>query len=504
MPYQIDRYNNTPLVTVPDGTVDTTTTDIKFVGKNFAGYGEIQNENFLFLLENFAGANPPPKKLDGQIWYDSSSNKLKFYDGSKWRTTGGSEVSETQPTGLTSGDFWWDSANDQLYAYNGTDFILVGPQGAGTGITQMISRVIRDTNGVNHNVIVGSIDNSGVIVISGDEFNVDTDPSNITKEGVSINGFTKIKKGITLTNTDALTGVTAGAGNANIPIIWGTASNALRLGGFLADDFIQKSSPTFDTGASFGDTGIAIGDSSDLKISIENDNEGVFENSIASASTPNVFKIKTKNSSGALIHSTTFNSNGVLPATTGTFDLGSASLRYSTVYATTFNGVALQANELLVGATYRSASTSSANNSIAARTSTGNLVANVFEGIASSARYADLAENYITAEEHPAGTVMAVCEHGEHEACAASASSIVIGVISDKPAYLMNAETEGQAVGLKGRVPVRVTGPVRKGQAVYAWQDGVASTIATSGLVGVALETDLTESEKLVECVLKV
>jgi hypothetical protein len=77
-------------------------------------------------------------------------------------------------------------------------------------------------------------------------------------------------------------------------------------------------------------------------------------------------------------------------------------------------------------------------------------------------------------------------------------------VISAEPAYLMNSTAEGQAVGLKGRVPVRVSGPVSKGQAVYAWDNGVASTIASNGLVGVALETSTSEEEKLIECVLKV
>ena len=93
---------------------------------------------------------------------------------------------------------------------------------------------------------------------------------------------------------------------------------------------------------------------------------------------------------------------------------------------------------------------------------------------------------------------------GEAEARSASIGDLCIGVISDKPAYLMNSEAEGQAVGLKGRVPVRVNGPVSKGQAVYAWQDGVCSTITTNALVGVALETSTDAGEKLVECVLKV
>ena len=102
MAYAIDRYNNTLLTTVEDGTVDQTT-DLKFIGKNYAGYGEIQNENFLFLLENFSGANQPARPLSGQVWFDSGTSKLKFYDGTQWRTTGGAEIGATQPTGLANG-----------------------------------------------------------------------------------------------------------------------------------------------------------------------------------------------------------------------------------------------------------------------------------------------------------------------------------------------------------------------------------------------------------------
>ena len=50
MAYQVDKFNGTFLTSVEDGTIDTTT-DIRFVGKNYAGYGEVQNENFLHLLE---------------------------------------------------------------------------------------------------------------------------------------------------------------------------------------------------------------------------------------------------------------------------------------------------------------------------------------------------------------------------------------------------------------------------------------------------------------------
>ena len=116
--------------------------------------------------------------------------------------------------------------------------------------------------------------------------------------------------------------------------------------------------------------------------------------------------------------------------------------------------------------------------------------------------FADLAEKYTTEEELPAGTAVAV--GGEAEVRNAKASDICIGVVSTDPGMMMNSESEGQYIALKGRVPVRVKGVVEKGQPIYAWEDGVCSTIHTTAMVGVALESSADESEKLIECVLKV
>jgi hypothetical protein len=491
MAYQIDRYNNTTLTNVEDGTVDQTT-DLKFIGKNYAGYGEIQNENFLFLLENFSGATAPARPLSGQIWYDTSVAKLKFYDGTKWRTNGGSEASATEPTGLSIGDFWWDTTNDQLYVYNGTIFILIGPQNAGDGVTQMQSLELLDTNGTTRNVIAGTLNSETVMIISAVEFDIAA--SN------AITGFDRLKKGITLVNTKLATnGVTTPTGH----YFWGTGSDSLRLGGVLASQYIQQaaagSNTVFSTTVEFPDSGIQIGNSQDLQLLIENGSEGVIQNVTGNNSK---IKIKTTNGSGSSTHSVTFDASGILPSADNTYTLGTASNKFSNVYATNFTGEASQATALRVGTDFRTASSSASNNTIAVRDATGNIAANLFQGTATQARYADLAENYATDQEYIVGTAMAV--GGEAEARSASIGDLCIGVISDKPAYLMNSEAEGQAVGLKGRVPVRVNGPVSKGQAVYAWENGVCSTITTNALVGVALETSTDAGEKLVECVLKV
>ena len=494
MAYQIDRYNNTLLTVVEDGTVDQTT-DLKFIGKNYAGYGEIQNENFLFLLENFSGANQPARPLSGQVWFDSGNSKLKFYDGTQWRTTGGSEISTTEPTGLAIGDFWWDSGNDQLYVYNGVSFVLIGPQNAGEGVTQMQSLEVLDTTGVTRGIIAATIEDEIVYVISPNEFELN--------DSTPLTGFDRIKKGLTLkwtkiadggvTNSSSVTG--------NDYWYWGTASNADRLGGITADQFIQKSGVSFDSVVQFDDNGLTIGDSQDFQLIVENGDEGVIQNVSGQNS---IIKVKVTNGTGVLTHTATFSNTGLLPATDNTFNIGSASLRWKDMYAVNFVGEASKAGTIRVGSDFRSASVSASNNTVAVRDATGNLAANLFQGTATQARYADLAEKYTTAEEYKVGTVLAVCEHEEHEMALATPASIVAGVISENPAYLMNAEADGQAIALVGRVPVRVIGAVKKGDEVRIYADGITSVDGQGDRVGVALETNMDEGEKLVECILKV
>ena len=102
MAYQIDRFNGTFLVSVDDQTLNSTATDLRFVGRNYSGYGEIENENFLHLLENFANSSAPPRAISGQTWFDTTTKKLKIYDGNKFKVTTGAESSATAPTGMLS------------------------------------------------------------------------------------------------------------------------------------------------------------------------------------------------------------------------------------------------------------------------------------------------------------------------------------------------------------------------------------------------------------------
>jgi len=133
---------------------------------------------------------------------------------------------------------------------------------------------------------------------------------------------------------------------------------------------------------------------------------------------------------------------------------------------------------------------------------TGNRFGTIF-GTATSARYADLAEKYTTDAEYESGTVLTVAINGDAEATQTwQSGQRVLGVVSTNPAFLMNDEADGQAIALRGRVPVKVIGPIRKGQPLICNQDGKGMYGDTTNSFAIALETNEDASVKLVECVI--
>ena len=127
MSYQLNKTDGTLLASLIDGQIDTASTNLTFVGKNYTGYGEAFNENFIKLLENFSNSSAPSTPLTGQIWWDSSAGRLKVYDGTVWKASGGPFVQSTVPS-MVAGDLWINNLTNQVYAFDGTDTILVGPQ----------------------------------------------------------------------------------------------------------------------------------------------------------------------------------------------------------------------------------------------------------------------------------------------------------------------------------------------------------------------------------------
>lgn len=76
MAYTIVKSDGTVLTTIADGTINTTSTSLGLPGRNYAGYGQTLDTNFVHQLENFADTTPPANPLTGQLWYNTNANTL--------------------------------------------------------------------------------------------------------------------------------------------------------------------------------------------------------------------------------------------------------------------------------------------------------------------------------------------------------------------------------------------------------------------------------------------
>jgi hypothetical protein len=323
MSYKVDKFNGTFLVNVADGSIDTTT-DLRLIGKNYAGYGEVQNENFLHLMENFANTSAPPKAIIGQIWYDSTATqkKLKFYDGSQWKVAGGAASQSTAPSGLTTGDFWFDTSTNQVSIWNGTEFILVGPeQTPDLSATSIVPAIVKDTINTNHNILKVNVQNETVAVISSTVFNLNSTVNPIT-------GFSGIKKGFTLINTPD-TGITT-----TDHFYWGTASVARGILG-PNNEFLDSTAFLLQSQRGrFLDDGIRIGDSDDLRIWIQNGDIPIIENqNFNNPGNSIILRLRTGIGIQEKKDPLIANRNGVLPGQDNTFTLGAENSKWSSVYS---------------------------------------------------------------------------------------------------------------------------------------------------------------------------
>ena len=231
---------NTIPITIADGTINTTNTSLTLVGKNYAGYGQFLNQNYVNLLQSSAGTTQPGVYLTGQLWWNTGTGTLSVYNGTAWKVISGATASSSAPSGTISvaGDLWYDSGNVQLNVYTGSSWLLVGPQAsAGQGTTGAIAATITDTLSADHVVLELYTANTIVGIVSKDD---------TFTPGTSVSGgwgVQPISPGITLSTSIA-----------NTTYFQGNAINSLSLGGLPANAYITSSSSTF-TGAVTVNTG---------------------------------------------------------------------------------------------------------------------------------------------------------------------------------------------------------------------------------------------------------
>ena len=198
MPYTINKFNNEPLVVLEDGTIDTSTS-IGLVGRNYVGYGETQNENFVWMLENFANEFPPARPLQGQTWFNTLSNILHVYDGSKWTIVGSAVISNDPPEEPSNGALWLKSPFNTLHVWADNNWRFIGPETAeGFGITRAVSTTLLDGDNVSRPVIKLTIDGGIIGIISATAFTIN--PS------YGLVGFSNLAAGLTLNSSTVVKG----------------------------------------------------------------------------------------------------------------------------------------------------------------------------------------------------------------------------------------------------------------------------------------------------------
>jgi len=475
MAYTVTTTAGVTIATVADGTVNTTATSITLIGKNYAGYGIFLNENYIKHLENFSNTTPPNQPLTGQLWYDNVNDILKVYnaDTNVWKPISSSITSATAPSAAISvtGDIWWDTTNAQLKVWSGSAWITIGPSYTSTaGTSGAVVETILDTSSGSHVVVKFYISNSAIAILSKD--------ATFTPQ-TAISGFSTLIPGLNLISQATLTGAQ----------FTGATTGASTLGGYSASQFLLKDTPQTTTGALTLGGGATIG--SDLVLDASGGSVAVVQETTNNKNLR--FDVNSNGVQTALLTlaaSSKLSTFGGALTVTGNLTASSFSIFNNALLPTSANAISIGSSTLPFA----------------------NVFATFLRGTAITAQYADLAERFASDMSYPAGTVVALGGAKEITAAIEDLTEDVFGVVSTRAAFLMNGDAGDDqthpAVAVQGRVPVRVTGTVKKGDRLVSAGSGLARSatrteITAFNVIGRSLQDKTSAGEGTVEAIVK-
>ena len=395
MAYTIVKSDGTVLTTIADGTINTTSTALGLPGRNYAGYGQSLDTNFVHQLENFADSSPPSNPIRGQLWFNTNTSTLLVCPADN-TTNANAWLTLAQSGGSGNTTFGSVIVNGNLQANN---IQAVNNSNADVITTRLLS-VSATATILTANVTTGNI--------------ITLNTANITTGAAGTAGA--------ITGTWTLSGGSGGTSNAFI--VTGGVINAVN--GIKTDNYYYANGANFNPSGSYNNGNVFDYLTGSNAIS-------QFTGNIAPT------KITTSNIAGG---GTIF----------GIWTLGSGARLHAT--------------------------------------------------------YADLAERFESDAYYDAGTVVELGGDAEITAVVNELSEDVFGVVSNTAAYLMNAtagnDTTHPAVAVGGRVQVKVTGKVRKGQRLVSAGNGIARAAnlgeATSfNTIGRALANKTTDDVGTIE-----
>ena len=598
MAYNITLTNGNTFATIADGTVNTASS-VTLVGKNYAGYGQFLDENFIQMLENFASGTSPSAPLIGQLWWDSTANLLKVnFNGNPttgWKTISAATASGSAPTSNVTGDLWYDTTNQQLKVWTGSAFLVVGPAySTSTGLAGAVPESIDDISGTPQPVTSLYVDNNRVAIVSKN--------SVFTPQAPFSTWFPRIFPGITANvsiggsfsgNLISLGNITASAGGTSDVAVLSAlgvgVTGIVSASGNITGGNITTGGTATVTGNITGGN-IAIGGLATVTGNITGGNIAT-GGSITATGTGNITgnvnggNLRTTGlitatgtvtggnvaSGGFITAGSTVSSVGNITSSAnvaggniiasanvtavgnvaGTYFLGngsqltgitlgasvtkienglsnvqiaSANANITFAVSTTPNVVVVSQTGVSVapiGNVGTSAGTSGL--SVAyiehlGNTGVGNIgsVGSYFNQVfatATTALYADVAERFESDELLDPGTVVELGGAKEITRSRVELSENVFGVISTKPAFTMNGgageNDTHPAVAMTGRVPVKVTGIINKGDRLVSAGDGIARSAkpgeATAfNVIGRALVSKSTNALGTVEAIVSI
>ena len=351
MPYILYKSNGQKLTTVTDGSIDKITTDLTFVGKNYAGYGETLNQNLVKLLENFANTTQPAQPVIGQLWYDSANKKITIYNGTRFKAVTNFDTGTSLPKDNSKGDLFFNETQQKLYFYNGTKFVLIGPyqsEFSGTALIPTLS--IGDDDLEKYTLKFTIDDGTGpmvVGVVARDNF-----VPNAVDSLATVDGFNVVRKGISLPGTTLQTGDSTSDGF----YFWGTAGTALGMVEVTpgqpsvyhaAAEYALKTyiDGKIANGLNIpNDAGVTIGFSNPtIQLHSSGGNEGKLS-VIGSNNGTLSINLNMTDATTVLTEVMHFYRNTIIPNTLIGVDLGSPASRFSNLWANTTTSILSYAN----------------------------------------------------------------------------------------------------------------------------------------------------------------